>query len=179
MLARFHARDAHQRGQAVRHDLGERAGIFVSNHACHRPCSRGMLRRKRRAATLEKRPPAISLIRSFAPQRVLEGLDRYQAVQRRFASQKASLAPVFVVADLTQQPHPASSSDQGSDSSVGERLVVADGRRILRKVLAKIAIRHEKPGSDPTEWHKPLSIRKAEFRRARPDLFLVPEEISR
>src|SRR2546430_2560279 len=46
MLARFHARDAHQRGQAVRHDLGERAGIFVSDYACHRPCSRGMFRRK-------------------------------------------------------------------------------------------------------------------------------------
>ena len=43
MLARFHARDAYQRSQAVRHDLGERAGILVGDYACHRPCGGGML----------------------------------------------------------------------------------------------------------------------------------------
>jgi len=51
-------------------------------------------------------------------------------------------------------------------------------RGILRQVLAEIAVRHEKSGRDPAERNKPLRIGEPEFCRARPDLFLVPEEIS-
>ncbi len=54
---------------------------------------------------------------------------------------------------------------------------MADRRRILGKVLAKISIRHEKSRGDSAERHNPLGIRKPQPGRARPNLLLISEEI--
>src|SRR5438309_1571369 len=80
MLLGAHARNVDQRSQTVSHDFSKRARIFVCDDSGNGPCCGGVLRRKRRATTLKERAAAIALVRPLTPQRVLEGLDRYQAV---------------------------------------------------------------------------------------------------
>ena len=118
MLLGAHARNVDQRSQTVSHDFSKRARIFVCDDSGNGPCCGGVLRRKRSAATLEERPASVALIRSLAPQRVLEGLDRHQAVQRGFSREKAGLTPMLIVANVTQRPHSSRPTNKGSYTSV-------------------------------------------------------------
>src|SRR5438105_10786818 len=84
MLMPADARNVHQRRKTVNHDFGERSWILVRDDSGHGPRRSGVFGRKRRATTLKERAAAVALIRSLAPQRIFEGLDRHQAVQRGF-----------------------------------------------------------------------------------------------
>src|SRR6266568_6280019 len=130
------------------------------------------------ATALKKSSAAIALIRSFAPQRVLQSLDRYPAIYGRLTGQKSGLAPVLVVFHVTQHPHSACTTDKCRYTGVRKCLVVTNRRRILRQVFAEIAVRNEKPRRDTTERHKPLGIRKPQFRGTCPDLSLIVHEPS-
>src|SRR6266704_4653308 len=136
-----------------------------------------MLGGKRRATTLEEMASAISLKRTLAPQRILQTLDRHQAVQRRLAGKESRLAPMLVVLRVAQQPHPGSGADERCHASIRECLVVAHRRWILRKVLAELPVRHKKPCGNSAERHQPIHIGKSHVPRTRPDLFLVQKEI--
>src|SRR5260370_8913038 len=63
VLLSLYARDANQGGQAVHHNLAERAGIFERDYSCNRPCRHTLSGRQTRAA-LTKTPPAITLHRA-------------------------------------------------------------------------------------------------------------------
>src|SRR6266566_2298483 len=108
-----------------------------------------MLGGKRRATTLEEMASAISLKRTLAPQRILQTLNRHQAVQRRLAGKESRLAPMLVVLWVAQQPHPGSAADERCHTGVRERLVVTHRRWVLRQVLAELPVRHKKPCGNP------------------------------
>ena len=67
---------------------------------------------------MKKRPASVALERALTPQGIFQGFYRHETIERGFAGKKAGLAPVFVMADVAQQPHSSSSSDQSSDSGV-------------------------------------------------------------
>ena len=158
VLIRLDARDTHQRGQAIRHDFGKRARVFVCDYTRYRPCRGSVFGRKGRAATLEERTAPIALIGARTPQHVFERVDRNQAVQRRFACEETGLAPVFVVGHVTHHPHSARPANKCCEAGVRKRLVMTDRRGIVRKVSAEFAVRHEKSGRKTAEWHKPFRI---------------------
>src|SRR5215472_963645 len=136
-----------------------------------------MFRRKGRATALKKCTVAVSLKRPLAPQGVLHSLDQHETVKSRFAGQEPSFTPMFVVRHMTEQPHSTSAADQSSYPCIRKCLVVMDRCRVLRQMLAEVAVRHKKSRGDSTQWHKPLGIRKPELGGARPDFFLIGEKI--
>src|SRR5215831_12791054 len=78
---------------------------------------------------------------------------------------------------MTKEPEPTGASDKCRNASVRQGFVVVDRRRILRQVLAVIAVRDDQTSGDTGERHKPLGIGEAKPRGARPDLFLVCQKI--
>src|SRR5260370_1129206 len=118
VLAAANSRVVHQRRQTIGRDFHQRAGVFVGKDSCYGPCRGRVLRRKRCATAMKKRPASVALERALTPQGIFQGFNRYETIERGFAGKKSRLAPVLVVADVTQQPHSASSSDQSSDSRV-------------------------------------------------------------
>src|SRR6266568_5530419 len=145
MLMSTHTRKTDQGRQAISHCFCEWTGIFVGDDSCYGPCSCGMPRGEGGATALKKCSAAIALIGSFAPQRVLQSLDRYPAIYGRLTGQKSGLAPVLVVFNVTQHPHSSGPTDECCYTGVRKCLVVTNRRRTLRQVLAEIAVRHEKP----------------------------------
>src|SRR5258708_19909927 len=64
VLMSLYARDANQGGQAVHHNLGERAGVFVPDDSSNGPCRRRMSERQS-SPPFKKISTAIPLQRTF------------------------------------------------------------------------------------------------------------------
>src|SRR5258708_7930230 len=176
VLMSLDARDGNQGGQAVHHDLGERAGILVRDDSCNGPCRRRMPGWERSAA-LKKISAAVTLERTFPAQRVFQALDRDQTVQRGFAGKQTGFAPVLVVRCATQEPHSPSATYECRDAGVRNRVVTADRPWIMRKMQADIAIRHEEPCSQAPGPYEPVSVRETELRGAGPEVALIEGQV--
>src|SRR5260370_14664556 len=175
VLMSLDARDGNQGGQAVHHDLGERAGILVRDDSCNGPCRRRMPGWERSAA-LKKISAAVTLERTFPAQRVFQALDRDQTVQRGFAGKQTGFAPVLVVRCVTQEPHSPGAAYECRNAGVRNRVVTADRPWIMRKMQADIAIRHEEPCSQAPGRYEPVSVRETELRRAGPEVALIERQ---
>src|SRR5258708_1885780 len=176
VLVSLYARDANQGGQAVHHDLGERAGILVRDDSCNGPCRRRMSGWERSAA-LKKISAAVTLERTFPAQRVFQALDRDQTVQRGFAGKQTGFAPVLVVRCVTQEPHSPGAAYESRDTSIRNRVVAANRLWIMRKMQADIAIRHEEPCSQAPGRYEPVSVRETELCGAGPELALIERQV--
>src|SRR5579872_2863113 len=86
---------------SIREQRRERPWVLMRNHAGNGPRSGSMFRGKRRS-TLKEMPASAVLVRTFAPEGVLECFHCDQAVQCGFTSKKASLAPVLVMSRETE-----------------------------------------------------------------------------
>jgi len=150
----------------------------MGDHPSHGPCCGGMLRRKGCATTLKKRPTAVALEWSIAPQRILQSLDRYQTVQRCFTRKEPRLTPVLVMLGVTENPHPRRTTYQCRYAGVRKRLVVADCCGSLRQMFTKIAICHEKSRRDSAERHQPLRVGEPKPCRTPPNFSLITDEPS-
>src|SRR5207302_1073108 len=120
----------------------------------------------------------IALIRPFTLQGILHALDHYQAIQCRFAGKKSCFAPMFIVRGMTQEPHPCATSNECTDTRGRQCFVVTDCRRVLREMLAEVAVRHKEPSRYAAKRDKPLSIGKTKPHRTCPDFFLIVHETS-
>ncbi len=89
----------------------------MRNDPRDRPSGSGVFRRER-CATLEKVPAAIPLKRPLTSQRILQSFNHHETVQSRLTGKQSSLAPVFVVRGVAQQPHPSRPSDERSHGGV-------------------------------------------------------------
>src|SRR6266853_622235 len=118
MLVPTNSRVVHEGCQTVSHDFHQRPRVLMGDYSRYRPCRRRMFRWKRGSAILKKWPASVALVRPLATQRVFECLDRDQAVHCRLAGQKPRLAPVFVVPDVTQQPHSTRSADERPQTGI-------------------------------------------------------------
>src|SRR5258708_19302400 len=115
---------------------------------------------RERCPALKKRSAAVDLERTLAPQRVFQALHHHQTVQRGFPCKESALAPVLVMANVSQQPEPARASDQCSNSGVRNIVVAVDRFRIPRKIPAGFAVGPEKPSAQSSPRHHPPTIPK-------------------
>ena len=83
---------------------------------------------------------------------------------------------VIVVRDLAPDVHPTGDAAERADGSVGEIVREAQAVRRIGKVLARLGVRSEESGGGEAERQKPIGVRNAEFRRARPDIALIGGE---
>ncbi len=158
--------------EAIDDNFGEDTGIFVGNDAGDGPGGGSMFGRKGSAARKE-RAAAIALIGTLAAKSIFQGFRDEQAVERSFTSEPAGFAPVLAMIDVTEEPHTASTADEGANGSVGEILVTADGRGGMRKMTVPLAVGDEKSGSDTAHGKEPLGVGERKFCGTQPDGFLV------
>src|SRR5580658_11113995 len=100
MLMSHNPRSTHSTRQPVGQTLGQRTGIFVSNHAGDCPTDRRMLGRERSPA-LKELSPAIARKGAVASEGILEDLRVQQRVDAGFSTEQPGFALLLIVGNVS------------------------------------------------------------------------------
>src|ERR1017187_4458470 len=118
VLMPHNPRSAHPSGQAVSQELGQGAGIFVSNHAGNRPTDGSVLGRERNS-TLEKLPLSVAGKRAVPSEGVFEGFRIQERVNAGFSTEKSRFAFLIVVRQVSPEEHSSTRGSHYSESGIG------------------------------------------------------------
>src|SRR6266568_1261273 len=173
VIVPFNARRAHAASKSVTQNLCHRPGIFMGDDAGHCPTHGSMLRRKRTSAIEEITSPicregAIATCDVFDEGSVQIGIDC------GFPAQKAGLAHMVILCDLTPQIHSTAHSGQRRHPVVRERRGARHRGRSSRHVSLDRRVRGDQSNRNYGQWNRklPLPFARVKWRLEQSSLIL-------